>query len=349
MSSTVCLAPILAALMASQSFVERDDYYWETKNSNQEILFNNFWPLRSELDHILPEEVKSRASNNVDDVNGFLKKNNFDIQLDKIKDPIDKIEDPKSFYVASILDVLLTWKEKGTQSSIYDTESNKSYSAVEMQKSGQWTIFSPKSCLADKNKDPWCLFDLKIDDKILEITAKNGDKVYMKIAEKPLDGFELMSNVLELQDSLRGLTVDVDYDKVLFPIVDINQLVDISWLEKLELRFTGTENFYKIAQALQQTQLKIDENGAVVKSAVAFSYEGFGALGDIPISFVINKPFYLWVMRPGMTLPLIAAYVDESSWNEYVQTSCITEPTRTDDDPFKNWDSFSLDWVNFFE
>jgi len=287
--------------MTSQSFVANDSYF-VTKNTNQEILFDKFWPLRSELENLSSKEIKSVASKDVEEVNGFLKKNNFDIQL-------EQIDDPKAFYVASILDVLLIWKEKGLLSSIYDAELHKNYSAVEMKNSDQWKVFAPKTCSDN------CL-DCK--DKILEVTAKNCDKVYMKIAEKPLDGFDLMSKILELQDSLSLLNVDESYDKILFPMVAIDQRVDISWLKKLKLRFPGRDDFYGVAQALQQTKLKIDENGAVVKSAVAISWNHLKSMENFSLEFKIDKPFYLWVMRPGMTLPLVAAYVDKSSWKQSV-------------------------------
>jgi hypothetical protein len=33
----------------------------------------------------------------------------------------------------------------------------------------------------------------------------------------------------------------------------------------------------------------------------------------------INRPFYLWIMRPGMSIPLFAAYIDYEDWKQPVK------------------------------
>lgn len=284
MSSTVCLAPILAALMAAQNFVISDKPFskpvFKPNSLIQEYFFSNYWPLRSEIDKFLSKDIKSEASKDVEVVNGFLTANDFNIQL-------TDLHDPSAFYVASILKIVLTWKEKGESDWIYDSNWNKKYLAVKMKKSDQWKVLAP----VNRSDDA---------DKILEITAENGDKVYMKNAkesEKALDGFELMSKILELQDSVSKFENIIDgYDEVLFPKVEINKEDKLGWLVNLGL------DSYFVAEALQQIKLKIDENGAIVKSAAAISCDECCYLSK---KFEIKKPFVFWIIRPGMTLPII--------------------------------------------
>jgi len=66
-----------------------------------------------------------------------------------------------------------------------------------------------------------------------------------------------------------------------------------------------------ITQALQQTKLRMNEEGARAQSAVAI-----GVLrGCLPTyDYVIDWPFLFWITRPGISKPLFVAYVTEDDW-----------------------------------
>jgi hypothetical protein len=73
------------------------------------------------------------------------------------------------------------------------------------------------------------------------------------------------------------------------------------------------ENFY-IGQALQQTKFRMNEKGAKVESAVAMSLNRGMAVEPEP--YVIDRPFVLWIERPGMAIPFFAAVLCEDVWRE---------------------------------
>ena len=87
-----------------------------------------------------------------------------------------------------------------------------------------------------------------------------------------------------------------------------------SWL--IGMRTTMGEGHQEavISQALQQTKFKMNQLGARVKSAVAIGISKTSASIEILEPIIINKPFFLWIERPGLSFPLMYAYIDEANW-----------------------------------
>jgi hypothetical protein len=106
MTSTICILPILAALVGANNFEQIKDVRWNTVNDQQKTFIEYYWPNRADLDLLKDEEIKSKASRDVNDVNQFLKDNNFKIQLKDLRNPL-------AFYVASMLEVVLEWEKEG--------------------------------------------------------------------------------------------------------------------------------------------------------------------------------------------------------------------------------------------
>lgn len=283
MTFTAVLLPILAALSVAQDKLPRAE--WEPTNSEQRLLMDRYYSKRHELQKLLPKELRSCAAfgpAGVKEVNHFLKENGFDIELDANVSPI-------ALAVASILDIALSWKVEGKKDSLIIKKNGLevSYSAVRME-------------------EGYVIRKLSSGNHVLAIGAKNGDTVYMTIADRLLGGFELFEHVQTLS-SLKHENVTASFSHAIFPMVDINQEVDITWL--MELAYGA----YSIDQALQQTKFQMDEKGAAVQSAVAIVLNESCSCSPV---FMINKPFYLWIERPGMSLPLFAAYVDFADWKQ---------------------------------
>lgn len=72
---------------------------------------------------------------------------------------------------------------------------------------------------------------------------------------------------------------------------------------------------YRIRQALQETRFQMNEKGARAQSAVAIEICVKCIQQPTP-TFDITEPFYIWIERPGMSVPLFAAYVDQVDWKE---------------------------------
>lgn len=192
------------------------------------------------------------------------------------------------------MDILLKWAQEGTPTTIkYD---NQEFPAVSMAKNG-FEVSQSNS----------------YGEPILKLTSKNGDIVYITIAEKSLGSFELLEFIQALSKVPKN-EITQEYTKTTFPMVDLNHKTDISWLLGLGTYKLRNEGFYAITQALQQTKFKMNEKGARAQSAVAIAIEK-ACIEPEPLKILeIDKPFYLWIERPGMNLPIFTAYIDSSDW-----------------------------------
>ena len=68
-----------------------------------------------------------------------------------------------------------------------------------------------------------------------------------------------------------------------------------------------------ISQALQQTKFKMNQFGARVKSAVAIAVS---RAMSREVGLDIDQPFYLWIERDGVTVPVMYAYLDQEDWKD---------------------------------
>jgi hypothetical protein len=135
----------------------------------------------------------------------------------------------------------------------------------------------------------------------------------MTLADKPRQSFALLQHVNQLRGAVKNGS-SAYFDELLFPMVDIDQKPDIRWL--LNLKNQAKTNSYYIRQALQETRFQMNEEGAAAQSAVAmeFATEGSAMIPQEPRILKIDKPFYLWIERPGMKMPLFTAYIDTTTW-----------------------------------
>lgn len=288
MSFTTVLLPILAALSGAEQFIGLSTN-WLANNPFQQK-FLTYLPNKQEhLSQLSPEELKTIASFDYKVINKFLSDHKFDIQL-------EPFSGPNAFGVASILDVLIEWTQEGIPTTItYDGEE---FPAVSMTKD------SFEVLQADSHEEP-----------ILKLTAKNGDIIYMTIAEKNLQNFELVEYVQALSTMPKKNTTK-QYAEALFPMVSLNHETDISWLIGLSSARLIDNVVFSITQALQQTKFNMNEKGARVQSAVALALEK-SCLPSKPLkTLLIDKPFYLWIERPSMNIPLFAGYIDPVDWKK---------------------------------
>lgn len=291
MSYTVVLLPILSVLSIANNHYLQPDQTWKTANAEQQFFTQTYWPLANQLSYLNEKELTSIISPNVSEVNQFLKNKGFDIQLKPFEN-----DDPGNCAIASILDILLKWKVKGNKSFL--TVNQQEYPAVFMP--------TNESCKVRGYNN----------QEVAIIEGENNDRVYIMKApqDQPLlNDFELIEYIKNIKD--QNLKWVGDYADMLFPMVDINERVSLDWL--IDLRFPIDEDtVYRISQALQQTKFQMNEEGAAAQSAVAVAVTRVTSI-NIPKPrkhLIIDKPFYVWIMRKGVDIPLFAAYVDEGNW-----------------------------------
>lgn len=281
MSQTTATYPIVGAVKITEQILG-PDRQWDALNDQQKkFLADYFNVCRTEIAKI--PEIESLASKSADEINAFLCKRGFDIRLD----PFDANE----FGTASVLNVLVEWLQEGKRTTLR-AKSGREFPAVKLV--SDFLVFSsnvhrhPVACLATKSSADW---------------------VFMTVAEKPLDGFDLPETAMKISQSLDYLSGR--YESLTFPMVDLDQKVDISWLKDMKTHDEAGWP-WEIAKALQQTKFKMNEKGARAKSAVAI---GMRTL-SIPERIVIDEPFLVWIERQGLSRPLFVGYITEDDWED---------------------------------
>ncbi len=277
MSTTAVTYPIVAALKTAEQILG-PDRVWNLTNDLQRRFLADFcatcW---EEVEGIA--EIESTASYSADEINAFLKERGFTIQLEPWS--------PPNFGVASVLDLLVEWVEAG-EATVVTADDGRQFPGVRIGEAGVRFFDAPGH-----------------PNPVAGLETKSGDHVYMTMLDQPPGGFDLIARAQELVGDKRP---SWEYGGLVFPMVDLNQEVDIAWL--IGMHTCGNDGLPAIiAQALQQTKLRMNEIGARAESAVAIRAKG------IPQpDYVINHPFLVWFERDGLSKPLFAGHITPDDW-----------------------------------
>jgi hypothetical protein len=285
MTSTIVIWSIIAALCKASFFIGADPSQWYPINQMQQQYVEYYHPQRSALSLFNEKEMRSWASTDYNELNSILKKEGFSIELQ----PFSPLE---GFGVVSILDVTVNWLYKGQKSIIYKEVEDKKYPAVYMTEG--FSVVKSSSY-----KSP-----------IIRIRTKSNDVVCMTIADQTLQDFELLSHVQNITKNIEYTDDPDHYDFIKFPMVDLDQEVNIKWL--LGMRCPG----YNIEQALQQTKFKMNEEGARVKSAVAIALTESAGISQPKKCIIVDEPFYVWIERPVFQAPIFVGYIAQEHWKD---------------------------------
>lgn len=312
MSKTITLHPILLNLwaamkMQNQALNEKNKYGWKPTTKEQKDFLKEIDYPTCNLDIIFnkdgfsEDELNGIASMNPEDVNLFLKENGFNIEL-------EKQEGDGNVYIASMLNVILKWKQTPEIGKI--RIKDKDFKSIK--------ISNTKSTIIKYEVDGQELFEIKQQGANDIIFIAKGDHLSGDCMEKFKKTVRNPSNYIEkFKKMIRNPSDDFfisadrkDYEymtSICIPMVKYDEEIDISFLNGMRY------NDLVIAQALQQTKFNLDENGCVVDSAVAISYCKRAILSD---QKVINEPFTMWILREGMFLPYFIGYFTEESFVE---------------------------------
>lgn len=287
-TSTSVMYPIVTALVAAEAELgpNRD---WKPINDKQRrFLSNIFAPSREEATKI--PEIESTSSRNHEVINEFLRSRGFSIKLDPFQSPSD-------FGVASVLKLALEWLEKGTKTQITaQGQGTQLYPAVHME--GGVQFFTAQGH----------------EHQVVKLLTKSGDEVYLTMMDKPVPQDDLDITALRL---LCNLSPNRQHSKVVFPMVDLDQQPDISWLVEMWTPTNVPNEFGIVKQALQQTKFAMDEVGAKVESAVAIGM--VRSVSRVAPPYRIDKPFLAVVTRPTLKQPIFVGYLDTDCWKKPVR------------------------------
>ena len=286
-TQTITAFPVLGCLMAAEEWLGKE-LRWNTTNDDQEEFMELFYDAGMASIPALGDELKRMADKDIGPINDWLAEKGFDIRL-------SVNPGPGGFAVASILDVLVEWMQKGSRRKV--TNEKGTFDGVALEQNQGVVVLQN----AHIHNHP-----------VVRIATKSGDKVYMT----PVDG--LPTGRFALESKIRTITAtlehpDYRYEGVVFPMVNYDSKIDISFLQGLNTD-TVAPGFYCV-QAVQQTKFRMNEEGARVESAAAMSFRcRYGGSSKPP--FVIDQPFLLWIMREGISMPLFGGIFAEDVWRD---------------------------------
>jgi hypothetical protein len=286
MSSTTVIYPIVTALVKAEEIIG-PERAWQAVNSTQARFLSEFFA-SCRQESLTIAEIESIASFTADDINRFLRERGFRIQLA----PFGRGGNGRELGIASVLDLLVDWFKPGTGTMVWGQDWF--YPAAHLEGAGS------SFYRAAHHRYP-----------VAQLQTVSGDLVYLTRLESAPADFELLRIVQQLSGSLQPI---YDYRGVVFPMVDLKQEVDISWL--LNLKTTSAKGEpVKITQALQETHLAMNQEGARAKSAVAQEVRITHTYPEAAL--VIDGPFLVWFQRPGLTKPLFVGYITEEDWESF--------------------------------
>lgn len=286
-SITVATYPILAVLVAAESIPNLGrGRTWLPINSYQESFLSQYFDSRGDIPSI--PEIESRASRNASELNKFLRARGFDVQLERLE--------RDEFAAASVLDLQVKWLQGGTATKLFTGNRENYYEAVSIDKFGA-DIYS----------------STEHDEPIVKLRTKTGDTVFITPHDDcPKNRLFLPQIAQTIQNDLESHHKPlVEYEGVIFPMVDLNQKIDIRWMKGMYT--TGDDGKLAIvSQALQQNILRINEIGAIAKSGVALGMTRSMSVDKMP--FIVNGPFLIWFSRQGIKDPLFVGHIEKDAW-----------------------------------
>ncbi|MFW9844739.1 MAG: hypothetical protein ACFFEV_09195 [Candidatus Thorarchaeota archaeon] len=285
-TQTLVVYPISSAVREAEMFLKQVESITTFNDIQKKFIDEIHAYCKGDLSQI--KEIESIADIDNEKINMWLKERGFQIKLEPFG--------PGGFGVASALDLLGEWAIKGKNWSL-QTEDGEYYKGIKMNNYGKK------------------FYRLKDNQNfIIEIETRNGDLVYLLMADAVPAGLDLLDHIEYIQKEME--IAPFDYEGFIFPKIDLDEEIVLEWI--LNLRFEtprGVEPYYTIAQAIQQTKLKMNEIGFRVKSAVAMGILA-GAAPKRTEPYVINRPFLMWIVRPGLSKPLFIAYLNKDVWKD---------------------------------
>ena len=287
-TTTTVTYPIVSAIFKAEEFV-KDSKGFTTVNEIQKKFLAEFYsPSLSDLSRI--DEIESIAHIEASVINQWLKERGFSIKLAPFG--------PGGFGVASMMNLLGEWAMKGQDAMVVD-EDKKVFPGVKM------TNYGLK------------FYRIEGDENfVIELETKKGDRVYMKMEPEVPEGLDLSTFVEGFHSKMKAFAPEgKGIEGFIFPKIDLDHKFTLEWLLGFRIECENSEiPYFEVAQAFQQTKLKMNEVGFRVKSAVALGMEKGGGMPRRTEPYIINKPFLMWVTRSQFAKPLFVGYLNKDVW-----------------------------------
>jgi hypothetical protein len=262
---------------------------WVPKNEMQEsLLAPDLWQTTvSALDKLSTDELMYTASWRAEDINEFLRREKFNIQLDSWPD------DHMSFGIAGILKLLCHWMQPGER----DYEVGKRSKAFRLH-------------------DYLRFFDYGVSGETgVAIQTRNGDWVHIVHAPRSLSDFALVRYAVETTKKAKRID---RYPGVILPQWEFKQRVDV---DLVGLNTTdAAKNFWWLTQALFEGKSGFGPEGMSFKAAFAAGATRGISLVKKPHEgdLVVDYPLIASIWRPsaGAQIPLGVVAIDPEDFSE---------------------------------
>ena len=151
-------------------------------------------------------------------------------------------------------------------------------------------------------------------EPLLEIETKNGDRLYIMMCDKEMEGMALAKKVLGL--SMVKWSAHPDYEprvKATIPKVDFSLEPDIDFLVGASTTYRRVD--WSIDKATQKFRFRMNEKGArAVVETVMFLMTSINPKLKKKEQIIIDRPFIGWFVQPGSAFPMAPFYADTDSW-----------------------------------
>jgi hypothetical protein len=282
-SQTFVGAPIAAALVQAEDFIG-PTREWTPINEEQESFLSTFYAARAELARFTDDELHAWASKDASELNGILEREGFAIRVPELG--------RDDFAVVSILDVLVEWLRKGDRAEI--DRDGISYPAVRLE---SFTVVT-----SPDHPHP-----------IAVLPTKSGDRLCMTVADQARKGFDLLRAIEVIRRAQEPSSAR--FGSLVFPMVDLDQELELDWVVGMHTIDEGGRPVV-VTYGAQQTKLRMNLKGAHVESAAALAMRVARMQPSVTFDLVVDRPFFCWIERDGVSQPILLAYVDEHEWKD---------------------------------
>jgi hypothetical protein len=273
-------------IRAAENFLKNSspNEKWEIKTkSDKQKRFIELTPSKETFNLYSEEELESRASFVVKDINSWLLQKGFEIQLAEVG--------PLTFAVASIMKINTFWKKEGIDTRIH--KNSCVYSAFLLKLgTDDIEIFQNEEISANP------LFAIKTKSKDTVLLMKRN---FTENFLFPMEMFSRLKTISYKKTSCYDHTV-------ILPNLNLDVKPDISWICGLSF------GMWEISQALHQIKFKLHKKGTEVKVASGMSLSGSLSFNKTYTKF--DEPFYVWLCREGAEEPYFGGYIDMDSFQE---------------------------------
>lgn len=280
----------IVGAMADAGRIIGESRKWNAVNETQKYFIEEiFEPGMLVVKRI--REIESIASFRAEEIAEFLRKRGSNAGFAPLR--------RNEMGIASMLDLLVEWKNKGENIEI-ETPQKEKYKGVRIGERGVGFYSSrkhnnPIACLGTKTVDK--VFVTMLDEKF--------------VSDNPGE-FALHNKIKEMKSNIRER---YDFGGIRFPKVDLEQAGDAIWLSGINtISQKGDPVIF--AHAYQKNRLRMNEFGARFQSEFRGSMVLGATMKKQKEDHIINKPFLCWIEKTGIKQPIFVAYVTKDDWRD---------------------------------